>query len=384
MFRLGTEVRSQSTVDLELFAGAGGLAVGLRMSGFTPANYFESNPICCQTLLQNTSGELPTLVGRVFLGRTEEVDWSLFKSRVRLLAAGAPCQPFSLGGKHTAQRDERNLFPEVLRAVRLSMPNAVLIENVGGMARKSFQPYFDYVLRQLKYPSLLQHSNESWRNHCNRLKKRELEGYPEYSVGFRALNAADFGVPQNRVRIFIVALKTGLSAYEFPTPTHSRNSLLRELRGKDYWERHNLRRRHLTLPLPTDSDDLHKLPWVTVRDAIASLPKPAKNETESSINHWSIPGAKAYPGHTGSQLDWISKTVKAGVHGVPGGENAVVDDKGNFRYLTLRETARLQNFPDEHLFLGTRSQIVKQIGNAVPCMLARAVAKPLFPILKHC
>jgi DNA (cytosine-5)-methyltransferase 1 len=95
------------------------------------------------------------------------------------------------------------------------------------------------------------------------------------------------------------------------------------------------------------------------------------------MNHWDITGARSYRGHTASKLDWPSKTIKAGVHGVPGGENTFVDDKGRFRYYTLREAARIQTFPDSHVFCGARADITRQIGNAVPCVLAEVIAKPL-------
>lgn len=83
-------------------------------------------------------------------------------------------------------------------------------------------------------------------------------------------------------------------------------------------------------------------------------------------------GARTYPGHTGSRLDWPSKALKAGVHGVPGGENMVVLDDGSVRYYTTREAARLQTFPDDYVFQGPWSKDMRQIGNAVPVRLARA------------
>jgi DNA (cytosine-5)-methyltransferase 1 len=101
------------------------------------------------------------------------------------------------------------------------------------------------------------------------------------------------------------------------------------------------------------------------------------------MNHWAVPGARAYVGHAGSRLDWPSKTIKAGVHGVPGGENILLADDGAVRYFTLRETARLQTFPDEHHFEGARLHVTKQIGNAVPCDLAEIVADPLFKLLSR-
>jgi len=80
------------------------------------------------------------------------------------------------------------------------------------------------------------------------------------------------------------------------------------------------------------------------------------------MNHWKLQGAKSYPGHSGSTMDWPAKTIKAGVHGVPGGENTIIEDAGTFRYFTLREAARIQTFPDEHLFKGARIHITRQIG----------------------
>jgi DNA (cytosine-5)-methyltransferase 1 len=96
-----------------------------------------------------------------------------------------------------------------------------------------------------------------------------------------------------------------------------------------------------------------------------------------------VPGARTYSGHSGSTLDWPAKTIKAGVHGVPGGENTlIVNDRGDVRYFTLRELARIQTFPDDHYFVGARTHVARQIGNAVPCLLSAAVAEPLFELLQ--
>lgn len=358
------------------------MAVGLRIAGFSPAQLYEANEFCCETLQRNSAGEKATLLGNVVQGEAEAVDWRLFRGKVRLLAAGAPCQPFSLGGKHHAQRDERNLFPEVMRAVRETRPIAVLIENVRGIVRHSFRFYFEYIVRQLQFPSIAPRANERWQDHNKRLQKMELTDDPEYNVVFRVVDAADFGVPQNRMRVFVVATRADFPTYTFPKRTHSRQSLEDALRSKNYWERHGLKRprnRLATASRNSQPDGL--LPWTTVRDALVGLPDPASVETEADMNHWTIQGARSYNGHTGSQLDWTAKTIKAGVHGVPGGENTVNDETGRLRYLTLRETARLQTLPDRHVFVGRRTHVTRQIGNAVPSQLAAAIAAPLHDLI---
>jgi DNA (cytosine-5)-methyltransferase 1 len=377
---------STGMTDIELFAGGGGMAVGLKKAGFSPSNFYEADANCCETLKTNIAGKKATLAGGVTMGKAEDAEWTPFQGRVRLLAAGAPCQPFSLGGKHQADQDARNLFPEVLRAVRTIRPMAILLENVRGLGRESFQPYFAYVIRQLRFPSHGPHHCENWIDHDARLKKIESVKNMdvEYQVNSDLFDAADFGVPQNRQRIFIVAMRADFPAYVFPKKTHSREALDISLHGKEYWERHDISRPAIyKVQNHPIAHEPQLLPWITVRDALAKMPEPARMEDEAEMNHWVIPGAKSYEGHTGSRMDWPAKTIKAGVHGVPGGENTVTDSKGKFRYFTLRETARIQSFPDEHEFIGARIHVTRQIGNAVPSQLAATIATPLFHLIKE-
>lgn len=373
-------------IDVNLFAGGGGLAVGTQMAGFTPLRLYEKDPKACDTLRNNLISTAPTLKGSVFEKDVKDIDWSEFRLELRLLAAGAPCQPFSLGGKHRASEDGRNLFPEVVRAVRELRPAAVLVENVRGLLRDDFRDYFEYILRQLECPSIQPVSDELWRSHDQRIRRHQCSvGYaPEYNVTWRLLNAADYGVPQNRLRVFIVATKNGLPQYSFSQPTHSRSALLRAQASGEYWKRHGLRKK-LTASRNghVPEEELFRCPWVTVRDAITQLPKPGAQESDAWMNHWLIPGARGYAGHSGSEMDWPAKTVKAGVHGVPGGENTVIEEGGNIRYFTFRELARLQSFPDRHFFVGARIHVTRQIGNAVPPELARAVAEPLYKLLAN-
>lgn len=372
-------------IDIELFAGGGGMAVGLRAAGFFPAALYERDEESCATLRHNLAAPEPTLIGNVSEEHVERFDWASTAEGVRLLAAGTPCQPFSLGGQHKAYNDQRNLFPEVMRAVRITKPLGILIENVRGLIRPLFRAYFEYVLRQLECPSIEPKKSERWFDHDRRIRDHQVSlGYePEYRVEFRSLDAADFGVPQRRYRVFIVATRRNLPAFNFPSPTHSRAALLEVKRTSEYWDLHKVpkcQRESVECELQLNGQSA-TLPWKTVREALCGLPKASKAETGAWMNHWIIPGARAYSGHSGSVLDWPSKTIKAGVHGVPGGENTFVDQHGTFRYFTLREAARLQSFPDNHFFLGARIHVTRQIGNAVPCILAKTLGGALFPIM---
>jgi len=114
-------------LDVELFAGGGGMAVGLRAAGFYPAALYERDEQSCATLRHNLSAAKPTLIGTVSEQHIEKFEWGCSNEEVRLLAAGTPCQPFSLGGSHKAHDDPRNLFPDLLRVVRLTRPRAVLV-----------------------------------------------------------------------------------------------------------------------------------------------------------------------------------------------------------------------------------------------------------------
>ena len=118
--------------------------------------------------------------------------------------------------------------------------------------------------------------------------------------------------------------------------------------------------------------------WRTVRDALVdpenTLPDPTKTSDNGFLNHVHNPGARTYKGHTGSPLDQPAKTLKAGDHGVPGGENMLAHSNGKVRYFTVRESARLQTFPDNYYFAGAWTEAMRQLGNAVPVRLAEIVA----------
>lgn len=118
-------------------------------------------------------------------------------------------------------------------------------------------------------------------------------------------------------------------------------------------------------------------PEIAVRRLI--LPDPEAHPRASSriLNHRFQPGARSYPGHTGSPIDEPAKTLKAGDHGVPGGENMLRLPGGSIRYFSVRESARLQTFPDDYLFRGSWMETMRQLGNAVPVRLAEVVARSI-------
>ena len=374
-----------SSIDIDIFSGAGGLALGLTEAGFEPVQYYDKDAGACATLRHNLKSESSPLRGEVYEADICQMEWIRHGPDVRLLAAGTPCQPFSRGGARRGPKDRRNLFPELMKAVWDLLPRAVLVENVRGLERGAHKLYLDYVIRQLGYIDIVRRENETWQEHDLRLLNHSSDknSNPSYRAKWRVLNAADFGVAQVRHRLFIIATQIDEEEYRFPEPTHSRQKLEYQQAIGTYWEERSLR-----VPADQPSKDVKDdrrvgiLPWATVRDAFTNLPPISTCDDFGSNNHYFIPGARSYPGHSGSRLDWPSKTVKAGVHGVPGGENTIICDDGLFRYFSMREMARIQSFPDNHYFLGARSNVTRHIGNAVPCALARAVARPLFDILK--
>ncbi len=122
-------------------------------------------------------------------------------------------------------------------------------------------------------------------------------------------------------------------------------------------------------------------PWVTVRDALKDIPDPRHETNHNFINHDFKDGAKSYPGHTGSYIDEPSKTLKAGAHGVPGGENMIRFEDDSVRYFTIRESARIQTFPDNYVLEGAWGEAMRQLGNAVPVELARNVGLSVYNAL---
>jgi DNA (cytosine-5)-methyltransferase 1 len=386
--RVPTPSSGKSVESVEIFAGVGGLALGLELAGFRAVAMVEQNLRACAVLRQNRPG------WNVLNSPVENVDFRGFKG-IDLLAGGPPCQPFSAGGLARGFLDSRDMFPQASRVLSEMLPRAFLFENVRGLMRPLFKEYLEYIKLSLTFPRSTPCQSLSWREHLSIMREvtppRSSCPSLKYNVSVHLVDATDYGVPQRRSRVFIVGFRSDVcSSYTFPPPTHSRSMLdyQQDVSG-EYWEQYklprpsSLKKKHLSgkdLGVPSCLTR-----WQTVRDALRGLPDPRLRDSLSGEkDHVYHAGAKIYEGHSGSSLDRPSKTIKAGVNGVPGGENMLLDEHGEPRYFTVREAARIQTFPDSFVFGGSWSEGMRQIGNAVPPSLSQIVGQSILEKLKIC
>jgi DNA (cytosine-5)-methyltransferase 1 len=303
---------SSGLTTLELCAGGGGQALGLEQAGIDHLGLVELDATSCETLQFNRPH------WRVVNCDLNAFDASDFAG-ADLVSAGLPCPPFSVAGKQLGENDDRNLFPAMIRIVDCVRPKAVMIENVRGILDAVFEDYRIHVM--------------------DRLKKLG------YQTGWRLMNACDFGVPQLRPRVVFVAI-------------------------------HNEYSENFSWPSGT------LVPPRTVGEVLYDL---------MAKNGW--PGAKAWR----DKADEIAPTIVGGSHKHGGPdlgptrarrawEVLGVDGKGiandapskdfvGMPRLTVSMVSRLQGFPDDWQFQGSKTRAYRQIGNAFPPPFARAVAE---------
>ncbi|MFM0248465.1 DNA cytosine methyltransferase [Paraburkholderia sediminicola] len=359
----GASTRSLECV--ELFAGCGSMALGLQQAGIIHPVMVDIDTYACRTLSANRTafGKSDRLL--ITQVDVRHVDWHAYAG-IDLIAGGPPSQSFSGGGLGAGQHDERDLWPEAVRAVSEALPRAFLFESTPGLLRPAFGHYLNGLVTRLERPCS---DGEDAR----------------YAVTVVPLNAADYGVSQNLRRVLIAGVRQDCgSLLEFPAATHSHERLVwdRWVSG-EYWKRHGLLRPDASLVPKEERSILKRLltgktypseaAWHTCRDALAG------NGTAALTDHLEDSAgrrtARQYPGHTGSQLDLPSKALKAGVHGVPGGENMFVDDNGACWQFTVRDAARLQGLPDNFVVEGSWSQGMRQLGNALPVPIAKVAGR---------
>lgn len=382
--------------SVELFAGCGGLALGLARAGFEHALVVELDDHAAATLERNKKlGVRHFASWPVEKRDVRDVDYATLSGPVDLVAGGPPCQPFSIGGRHLGPGDGRDLWPEAVRAVRELKPRGFVFENVRGLLRPAFEPYLEYIQLSLRWPDLKPKGEEAWEAHLVRLRKHangRRSSKPLYNLAVEGIDVADFGAPQRRHRVMIVGVRADVAAdWAFPRPTHSRAALLWEqyVTG-DYWRGHGLLRRPPPARDARVVDGLRRTntlvppggkPWITVRDALTDLPEPSE-KAEPLKGHRLRPGARQYRKHLGSDWDEPAKALKAGAHGVPGGENMLALGEGAVRYFTLREMARLQGFPDDFDIGGGWKRPIRQLGNAVPVQVGKCLGEWMARLLR--
>ncbi len=371
---------------LELFSGAGGLALALEKNGVRHEALVEWNKDACETLRQNFDENI------VHNTDIREFDFSQY-GHVDIVAGGPPCQPFSLGGKHKGSMDDRDMFPYVCEAVSQCTPDVYIFENVKGLLRESFSIYFQYILLRLTYPEIKIKPTESWEDHLKSLRTTQLSSnYSgiKYKVKFCLIDAADYGIPQRRERVIIVGIRDDLNVeWSFPKKTHSLESLVwSQFVEGDYWKKHDIKVPDLDCYDSRTRNTIERMhgqawlyppdtkPWRTVRDQLRGIPPPDETGTFHP-EHIRRNGARVYPGHTGSFVDYPAKTIKAGGHGVPGGENMLRNSDSTVRYFTTYEAKRIQTFPKNYRIHGSWSESMRQIGNAVPVEIGEIMARSL-------
>ncbi len=304
--------------SIEFCAGAGGQALGLEQAGFAHAALVEIEPDFAKTLQLNRPK------WQVFCADMSEFDGRPYKG-IDLFAGGLPCPPFSMAGKQLGEHDERNLFPAALRLIDEIRPKAVMIENVRGFLSPVFEGYRNTLQAQLKKLG--------------------------YTVQWKLLNASDFGVPQLRPRVVIVAMRNGVGQ-EFVWPNASIKppltvgQTLVDLMSANGW---------------TGAKQ-----WAKQANAIApTIVGGSKKHGGADLGPTRARRAWASLGVEGKSL--FNEPPHPTFNGMP--------------RLTLRMVARLQGFPDSWQFYGKKTSSYRQIGNAFPPPVASVVARQIYAAL---
>ena len=299
---------------MELCAGAGGQALGYEQAGIDHVALVENDKHACATLRLNRptwnvlEQDLNTLSGKNFKG-------------VDIISGGLPCPPFSVAGKQLGIKDERNLFPTMIRLVDEIRPKAVMIENVRGILDSTFADYRTFIGNEL----------------------RKLG----YTLGWKLMNASDFGVPQLRPRVVFVALSTEYSEhFAWPKPGCVKpkpvGQVLYDLMASNGWK------------------------------GAQAWAESAENIAPTVVGGSHKHGGPDL-GPTRERNAWLT----LGVDGRGIANDIPAANHEGLPRLTVRMVARIQGFPDEWQFSGGKTAAYRQVGNAFPPPFARAVAGQL-------
>ncbi len=305
---------------VSLFSGAGGLDLGFKMAGHQIVWANDIYEDAVKTYRLNIGNHI--LLKDITDILSEEIP------ECDAVIGGFPCQGFSVANTGRHEDDERNkLYLEMVRVIRDKKPSFFVAENVKGILSIGGGQVFKNILED--FSSL------------------------QYNVEYRLLNSADYGVPQKRMRVIIVGVRNDLNVkYEFPTPTHSEKGTL------------------LTNP------------WVTVGDAISDFPDPDKpNNMPNHVYSKYKLNFNGYLGHRPVNPNAPAPTVTA--RGDNRGGAVILPHPNNKRRMTCRELATLQSFPSDFVFVGGIASVCRQIGNAVPPLLAKAIAQKFNELIPY-
>lgn len=328
----------RSTNAIDLFAGAGGLSLGLHLAGWNVITAIESDRWAVATYKQNFPD------ASVIDKDVRKVDFSQFQG-IDLVAGGPPCQPFSVAGKQLSQADSRDIVPEFIRAVREAKPKAFLMENVPGLQTAKHQPYAKWVIQQFKALG--------------------------YSVQVGVLDAASYGVAQHRERIFFIGVPKG-TPFAFPDKTHGPCTSQpyvasgRELADVHEDEPNTAKVFYAKKPV------LRPSPWAGMLVNGGGRPINLKKPSPT------IPASAG--GNRTHILDPNGILLDYHRYLMAGGQPRVGRVEG-VRRLTIVESALLQSFPERFILLGPKTARYRQVGNAVPPLLAKAVAEAVYNAL---
>ena len=346
---------------ISLFTGAGGLDIGLKAAGLKLAVAVELDGKACDTLRENHGQKLPVYEGDIHNLTSEGISemTGLASEEPDLLVGGPPCQPFSKSA-YWRSGDTRRLddpradtLSAYLRVLRDLKPRAFLIENVHGL--------------------MFRGKDEGLRLLRDTINAINIATGTDYSFHVAKLNAADYGVPQTRERVFIIGSRDGKN-FEFPAPTHRDPS---------------------DQALALDSIGAKRTPWRTAWDAIGDL-NTLEDPSLRVGGQWgellpSIPDGENYLWHTdrggglplfgwrrrfwGFLLKLAKDRPAWTVQAQPG--TAIGPFHWRSRRLSTRELCRIQTFPDSYEILGGRSDVQRQLGNAVPSLLAEILGREI-------
>ena len=313
--------------SIELFAGAGGLALGLELAGFDPAMLVENDKHACETLRTNRPQ------WNVVERDIRDVDFSPWLRKVNLVAGGAPCQAFSYAGKRLGFGDVRGtLFAEFARCLREVEPPLFLFENVRGLV-----------------------NHDGGRTYAT--IKREFEELG-YVLRHKVLDASYFGVGQKCERLIMVGIRKDVAdqlRFQYPEPDVTRTTLRDALKGVPDapFQPYSAAKRHVLELVPPGGC------WVNLPDDVA--------RAYMGKSYYSGGGRRGIA----RRLSWDEPCLTLTTS--PSQKQTERCHPDETRPLTVREYARVQSFPDSWRFAGSLSEQYRQIGNAVPVELARRI-----------